>query len=194
MPERRTFEYQSQISEPFSLRKWIEENRSLLRPPVGNKVLWQNREFIVMAVGGPNARTDFHVNQSEEFFYQIEGDMILKVIDDGRMRDIRVRAGDVFLLPPKTPHSPQRPAHTVGLVIERRRRHGSASGDAPSETELDALQWYCEKCNHLLYEEKFFLTNIETQFSAVFERYYNSVHGICKNCGHKNGRNWDAES
>ncbi len=190
MSERAT----SQIPEPFNLQKWIEDNRSLLRPPVGNKVLWQDREFIVMAVGGPNARTDFHVNQSEEFFHQIEGDMILKVIDDGRIRDIRVRAGDVFLLPPRTPHSPQRPAHTVGLVIERRRRLGPSPGDSRFETELDALQWYCEKCNCLLYEEKFFLTNIETQFSAVFERYYNSTHVICNKCGHKNGRNWNAES
>ncbi len=194
MSERKTFEPPSQIPEPFNLQKWIADNRSRLRPPVGNKVLWQDREFIVMAVGGPNARTDFHVNQSEEFFYQIEGDMILKVMDDGGIRDIRVRAGDVFLLPPKTPHSPQRPANTVGLVIERRRRLCSAPGDTPFETELDALQWYCEKCNHLLYEEKFFLTNIETQFNAVFERYYGSPHVICKNCGHENGCNWDAES
>ena len=121
----------------FSLKKWIDENRHLLKPPVGNKVIWKDQEFIVMAVGGPNARTDFHVNQSEEFFHQLEGNMTLKIIaPDGKMQDLRITEGDVFLLPPKTPHSPQREAGSVGMVIERRRREG----------EIDGLQWYCEKC------------------------------------------------
>ena len=168
---------------PFNFKRWIDENRALLKPPVGNKVLWQDREFIVMAVGGPNSRTDFHVNQSEEFFFQLEGDMVLKVRSrEGKIRDLAIREGDVFLLPANTPHSPQRLQNTVGLVVERRRRAG----------ELDALQWYCEDCFQLLYEEKFFLTNIETQFPAVFERYYGSEHVICRQCGHKNGRTWKA--
>ncbi len=173
----------SEISMPFNFKKWIDENRSLLKPPVGNKLLWNDKEFIVMAVGGPNARTDFHVNESEEFFYQLEGDMVLKVVTrSGKLEDLNIRAGDVFLLPPNTPHSPQRPADSVGLVVERRRRAG----------EMDALQWYCEKCFNPLYEEKFILTNIETQFPAVFERYYNSKHVHCEKCGHKNGRTWNA--
>lgn len=165
----------------FNFKKWIEENRHLLKPPVGNKVIWKDREFIVMAVGGPNNRTDFHVNQSEEFFYQLEGNMVLKVItDEGKMQDIPITEGDIYLLPPRTPHSPQREAQSVGLVIERRRR----------ADELDGLQWYCEKCQTKLYEEFFKLTNIETQFPEVFERYYNSEHVNCKKCGHTNGRKW----
>jgi len=169
------------MQKAFNFKQWIEENRHLLKPPVGNKVVWKDREFIVMVVGGPNSRTDFHVNQSEEFFYQLEGDMVLKVINEnGVMEDISIAAGDIFLLPPNTPHSPQRAAASVGLVIERRRREG----------ELDALQWYCEKCNTKLYEEIFKLTNIETQFPEVFERYYNSEHTHCKKCGHVNGRKW----
>ncbi len=167
--------------QPFNFKKWIDENRHLLKPPVGNKVLWKDREFIVMVVGGPNERTDFHVNQSEEFFYQLEGDMTLKVIEAGQIRDLKISAGDVFLLPANTPHSPQRLANSIGMVVERRRREG----------EIDALQWYCEKCAHRLYEEKFQLTDIETQFNAVFERYYNSHHTHCEKCGHTNGRKWN---
>ena len=121
----------------FSFKKWIDENRHLLKPPVGNKVIWKDHEFIAMAVGGPNARTDFHVNQSEEFYFQIEGNMTLKVIDkENQMSDVRITQGDIFLLPANTPHSPQREAGSVGLVIERKRRDG----------EIDGLQWYCEKC------------------------------------------------
>ena len=164
----------------FNFKTWIDENRHLLKPPVGNKVVWKDTEFIVMTVGGPNARTDFHVNQSEEFFYQLEGQMVLKIMDNGKINDVPIKAGDIFLLPPNTPHSPQREAGSIGLVIERRRREG----------EMDGLQWYCEKCHSKLYEEFFKLTNIETQFPEVFERYYNSQHVNCKSCHHANGRKW----
>ena len=169
------------LYEAFNFKKWIDENRHLLKPPVGNKVIWQNRQFIAMVVGGPNARTDYHVNQGEEFFYQLEGNMTLKVIDsEGQRRDIRITAGDIYLLPPNTPHSPQREAGSIGLVIEHHRH----------ENEVDGLQWYCEKCGTKLYEEFFKLTNIETQFPAVFERYYNSEFTHCKKCQHVNGRKW----
>ena len=134
-----------------------------------------------MAVGGPNARTDFHVNTGEEFYYMVEGNMILKVITpEGKMHDIPILEGEIYLLPGSTPHSPQRPAGSVGLVIEKHRPEGIKDG----------LQWYCEKCESKLYEEFFQLTDIETQFPAVFERYYNSEHVNCKTCGHKNGRKW----
>ncbi len=166
----------------FNFQRWIDENRHLLKPPVGNKMVWPDREFIVMAVGGPNARTDFHVNQSEEFFYQLEGEMVLKIINaQGKFQDIPMKAGDIYLLAANTPHSPQRMENSVGLVVERRR----------NKDEIDALQWYCEKCQTKLYEEKFALVNIETQFQAVFNRYYASEHTKCKNCGHTNGRVWN---
>jgi 3-hydroxyanthranilate 3,4-dioxygenase len=164
----------------FNFKKWIDENRHHLKPPVGNKVVFKDREFIIMVVGGPNDRTDFHVNQSEEFFYQLEGNVTLRVLDDGHIKDVRMREGDIFLLPPSVPHSPQREAGSIGLVIERKRR----------DEEIDALQWYCEKCETILYEEKFKLTNIETQFPAVFERYYASENIKCKKCNHLNGRKW----
>lgn len=173
------------LYESLNFKKWIDENRHLLKPPVGNKLIWANREFLVMVVGGPNERTDFHVNQGEEFFYQLEGDMTLKVVDDQKkIRDVRIRQGEIYLLPAGTPHSPQREAQTVGLVIERKRR----------DNELDGLQWYCKSCGEKLYEEFFKLTNIETQFPAVFGRYYNSEYTRCRHCQTLNGRTWNAEN
>jgi 3-hydroxyanthranilate 3,4-dioxygenase len=134
-----------------------------------------------MVVGGPNARTDFHVNAGDEFYHQIEGDMILKIRNpEGEIIDIKISEGDIYLLPGNTPHSPQRPANTIGLVVERQRQNN----------ELDGLQWYCENCGNKLYEEFFKLENIETQFPAVFNRYYDSTHTTCQKCGTKNGRKW----
>jgi 3-hydroxyanthranilate 3,4-dioxygenase len=161
--------------QPFDFKQWIESHRHLLKPPVGNKVVYPNGDLIVMVVGGPNSRSDFHVDPGAEFFYQIEGDMLLKTLQAGRVVDIPIKEGEIFLLPPNVPHSPQRMSNTVGLVIERKRVPG----------EKDGLQWYCEKCNHKLYEEFFELTNIETQFAPVFQRYFDSLdHRTCKKCGH----------
>jgi 3-hydroxyanthranilate 3,4-dioxygenase len=160
--------------QPINLRRWIDEHRHLLQPPVGNKLIYRDSEFIVMAVGGPNARRDFHIDPAEEFFHQIEGDMVLRLAEGGRIRELPIRAGEILLLPPRVPHSPQRPAGSVGLVIERQRRSG----------ELDGLQWYCEQCNALLYEEYLALTDIETQFPPVFERFFASLeHRRCRQCG-----------
>jgi len=158
---------------PMNLKQWTEQNRHLLRPPVGNKLLYQDSEFIIMAVGGPNSRKDFHVDPGEEFFYQFEGDMLLRVVEEGRIVELPLMQGDVLLLPPNVPHSPQRFANTVGLVIERRRRAG----------ERDGLQWYCERCGRLLYQEFFELTDIERQFPPVFRRFFDSLSlRTCKHC------------
>jgi 3-hydroxyanthranilate 3,4-dioxygenase len=158
----------------INFKGWIDENRHLLKPPVGNKLIWEDREFIVMVVGGPNARTDYHVNEGEEFFYQVEGNMVLKVIDDGKPVDVSINEGEIFLLPAGMPHSPQRPANTIGLVIERKRVTG----------EKDGFVWYCKNCHQKLYEEYFPLKNIATQFPPIFERFYASEENCtCKNCG-----------
>ena len=160
--------------QAFNFRQWIDANRSALKPPVGNKRVFRDGDFIIMVVGGPNARKDYHVDPGEEFFYQLEGDMVLKTIQDERAVDVPIRAGEVLLIPPKLPHSPQRPANTVGLVIERVRRAG----------ELDGFQWYCERCGSRLYEEFFQLTDIEKQFPPVFERFYSSLERrTCGRCG-----------
>ena len=159
---------------PINFKKWIDENRHLLKPPVGNRQIWENREFMVTVVGGPNSRTDYHINEGEEFFYQVEGDIVLRVMEKGQPKNIEIREGDIFLLPPKVPHSPQRPAGTVGLVLERKRL----------AEELDGFVWYCPKCGLKLYEEFFHLTNLVTQLPPVFERFYaNEAHSTCKSCG-----------
>lgn len=158
----------------FNFRQWIDANRALLKPPVGNKRVFEDGDFVIMVVGGPNARKDYHVDPGAEFFYQLEGDMVLRTMQDGRPVDVPIRAGEILLLPPGVPHSPQRPANTVGLVIERARRAG----------ELDGFQWYCERCGHRLYEEFFTLTDIETQFPAVFERFFaDERKRTCGRCG-----------
>lgn len=159
----------------FNFRQWIDEHRDLLKPPVGNKKVFDEAEdFIVMVVGGPNARKDFHYNEGEEFFYQIEGDITLRVMDDGEVVDIPIREGEVFLLPPKVPHSPQRPPNTVGLVIERKR----------AAAEQDGLQWYCENCGEKLYDEYFHLTNIVEQLPPVMARFFSDeANRTCGKCG-----------
>jgi len=158
----------------FNLQRWIDANRHLLKPPVGNKCLFSDGDFIVMVVGGPNARKDYHVDPGEEFFYQLEGDMVLKTMQNGAPVEVPIRQGEILLLPALVPHSPQRQANTVGLVIERRRHPG----------ERDGFQWYCENCNHLLYEEFVELTNIETQFPPIFERFFASKERrTCSRCG-----------
>jgi 3-hydroxyanthranilate 3,4-dioxygenase len=161
---------------PINFKKWIEENRHLLKPPVGNRIVWENREFMVMVVGGPNTRTDFHVNEGEEFFYQVEGDIILRVMEKGKPKDIEIREGDIFLLPPKVPHSPQRPAGSVGLVLERRR----------PESQLDSFVWYCPQCDAKLYEESLHVSDIVKQLPPIFVRFYgNEERMTCKHCGTK---------
>ena len=161
---------------PLHLQRWIEENRHLLKPPVGNKCIVDG-DFIIMIVGGPNARTDYHLDEGPEFFYQLEGEMVLKVQDDGVARDIPIHTGELFYLPPRVPHSPQRMEASIGLVIERKRL----------PHEKDGLQWYCENCNHKLYEEFFLLDSIEHDFPPVFNRFYGSKEArTCDQCGHLN--------
>lgn len=162
--------------QPLNFRRWIDEHRHLLKPPVGNQQVWEDREFIVMVVGGPNSRTDFHINQGEEFFYQVEGDIVLRVIDEGQVRDIPIREGEIFLLPPRVPHSPRRPAGTVGLVIERKRAPG----------EKDGFAWYCPRCGNRLYSEFLEVKDIVKDLPPVFDRFYGREENLaCGRCGHR---------
>src|SRR5205085_10171117 len=143
------------VTKPINFKKWIDENRHLLKPPVGNQVVYiPQQEFIVMVVGGPNSRKDYHYNESEEFFYQLEGDIVVKIQEDGKAVNVPIKEGDIFLLPPRIPHNPIRFENTIGLVMERKRR----------ENEKDGLMWFCDKCNEKLFEEYFKLTDIVSQF------------------------------
>jgi 3-hydroxyanthranilate 3,4-dioxygenase len=163
------------IANPFNFKVWIEENRHLLKPPVGNKCIYTEAEdFIVMVVGGPNQRRDFHYNESEEFFYQLEGDMVLRIIEDGVQKDVSIKEGDIYLLPPKIPHSPQRPENTIGLVIEKVR----------SETDKDGFLWFCENCDNKLYDEYFKMEDIVAQLPPIMNKFYSSKDlRTCKECG-----------
>lgn len=127
-----------------------------------------------MVVGGPNSRKDYHWDEGEELFYQLQGDILVKVQEDGKSIDIPIREGEIFLLPPRIPHNPIRGENTIGIVIERKRRPG----------ELDGLLWFCENCNEKLYEEYFQLEDITTQFQSVFSRFYGSEElRKCRKCG-----------
>jgi 3-hydroxyanthranilate 3,4-dioxygenase len=164
------------IARPFNLRQWVEDNRHLLKPPVGNKQIYvENSDFIVMVVGGPNGRKDYHWEEGEELFYQLEGDIQVKIInEEGKPETIDIREGEMFLLPPRIPHSPQRPAGTVGLVLERHRNPG----------EVDKLLWFCEKCGNPLHEADFALRDIGTQIREAIGAYKEDVSArTCKRCG-----------
>ncbi|AUN33324.1 3-hydroxyanthranilate 3,4-dioxygenase [Niveispirillum cyanobacteriorum] len=160
---------------PLNFAKWIEEHQHLLRPPVGNAQIWSNADFIVTVVGGPNQRTDYHVDPLEEFFYQIKGDMVLRLWIDGAPKDVPIREGEIFLLPPNVPHSPQRPVEgSVGLVIERQRPDGL----------LDAFQWYCDGCGSIVHKAEVQLSSIVKDLPPIFQSFYDSVEKrTCPSCG-----------
>jgi len=164
------------IQKPFNLTKWIEKNRHLLKPPVGNKNIYvDSGDYIVMIVGGPNARKDYHYNETEELFYQLEGEITVYIQDKGEKKAMKLSAGDMFLLPAKVPHSPNRSENSIGLVVERKR----VGRDIP-----DGLLWFCDNCNQKLYEVYFELKDIEEGFLKHFEHFYNSIElRTCKNCG-----------
>lgn len=166
------------IRRPFNLKQWINDNRDLLKPPVGNKNLYADAgDYIVMIVGGPNARKDYHFNETEELFYQLEGNIVVRIQEDGKPVDIPIQEGEMFLLPARIPHRPERPAHSIGLVIECKR---------PEEHILDGLQWYCDKCNNKLHEYRFHLENIEKDFLPRFREFYGSEElRTCNKCGTK---------
>ena len=165
------------MKAPFNLQKWIDNNRDLLKPPISNRNLYvEAGDFIVMIVGGPNARKDYHYNESEELFYQIEGDICVSVQQDGQAKDIIIKEGDIFLLPANTPHSPMRGPNTVGLVIEKVRKGTDL---------MDWLMWFCDNCNHKLHEYRFPLGDIEKDFISRFKEFYGSEDlRTCNSCRH----------
>lgn len=166
-----------QILPPFNLSQWIEDHRELLKPPVANRELYAGSEFIVMIVGGPNSRSDFHMDAGPELFYQLEGDMLLRTVQDGEFVDVPIRAGEMFLLPPNVPHSPQRFADTIGLVVER-QRHAD---------ELDGFLWFCSECGTKLHERFLHVADIVEDLPPVLREYAESDQlRTCGKCGHLN--------
>lgn len=163
------------VARPFNLQKWIDEHRHELKPPVGNRNLYKDAgDYIVMIVAGPNARKDYHYNETEELYYQLEGDIVVRIQEDGKAVDIPIREGEMFLLPAKVPHSPMRSEGSIGLVVELKR----------SQSENDGLLWFCDSCNAKLHESYFHLENIEKDFLPRFKQYYASEElRTCSSCG-----------
>ena len=162
---------------PIDLQKWIDEHQDALKPPIGNKMVWKDeRGTIIMVVGGPNARKDYHVNATEEFFYQLKGDITLGIIhpDTGKPEEIYIREGEIYLLPAYVPHSPQRAADTIGLVIEQPRPEGVT----------DKLQWYSDDTHELVHEAEFTLENIEVDLKRIMTEFWsNEELRTCKSTG-----------
>ncbi|SFR32268.1 3-hydroxyanthranilate 3,4-dioxygenase [Litoreibacter janthinus] len=158
----------------FNFKAWIDEHRHLLKPPVGNKMVFEHADLMVTVVGGPNKRTDYHDDPVEEFFYQLEGDMLLKLYDGEEFYDVPIRQGDVFLLPPHVRHSPQRPQEgSVGLVIEPKRPKGA----------LDAIEWYCFECGTRVHRAELALKSIVDDLPPVYAKFYSDKDlRTCPNC------------
>ena len=161
---------------PFNFQRWLDEHAHVLKPPVGNRQIWQDSDFLVTVVGGPNGRSDFHDDPLEEFFYQLKGNAHLLLWDANRYERIELREGDIFLLPPHMHHSPQRPeAGSLCLVIERQRPDGLR----------DAFQWSCARCGTPIRRLDVQLQSIVADLPITYERFYASSEAerVCPSCG-----------
>src|SRR6266536_3050500 len=167
---------QSAVQPPINLKSWIEENREKFKPPVSNRYLYDGRDFFVMVIKGPNARNDFHLVDSEEYFYQLKGDIKVRIREGDRIVDHLVREGETFFIPPNVPHSPQRPPDTIGIVVERRRPPG----------EKEHVIFYCENCGALVEDIHFDCADIVEHFSQAMLDFWNDdARRTCKKCGKK---------
>jgi 3-hydroxyanthranilate 3,4-dioxygenase len=179
MAQAATVQATEQSSGPtaFNLMKWIAENPDKLKPPLGAKTIFREDDFMVTVVGGPNARTDYHINQTEEFFFQLKGNVKVRIQYEGKPHDVVLPEGSIYLLPANTPHAPMRGPDTVGLIVERIRKNGMT----------DTHRWYCENCNSVLFEKTVIIELLERDMPPVFEAYYGDPENQhCKKCGHIN--------
>ncbi|MEV8515280.1 3-hydroxyanthranilate 3,4-dioxygenase [Dactylosporangium sp. NPDC051484] len=160
---------------PVSFPDWLAENQHLLKPPVGNKQVFPaGSDLIVMVVGGPNQRTDFHVDPYEEFFYQIKGNMRLNVMTPDGPDTVHIDEGGMWLLPGGMPHSPQREAGSIGIVVERVRQEGT----------LEKFRWYCPSCGNQVHEVELQVRDVVADLPPVFQAFYDDEKArTCTECG-----------
>lgn len=163
----------------LNLEKWIKQNRKHLKPPVSNRQLFTDSADVILFVsGGPNTRNDYHVNPTEELFYQLKGDVAVRVrpLDGSKPKDVVIKEGELFLLPRWVPHRPQRPAGTVGLIVEFPRPDG----------EMDGLRWYCPKCDNLVHEAKWRLRKIDEDLRIIMNDFWDGPveRRTCAKCAH----------
>ena len=162
------------LAPPINLQGWIDKNRDKLKPPVGTFALYDQGGFLVMVIGGPNSRTDYHVNPSEELFFQVQGDIVVKVIDNGEFRDLPIKEGEMFLLPARVPHSPQRGPNTIGVVVEFPKLRD----------EEHYLRWFCKGCKSLVHQEMFQPQDLGKQIKEMLTRWSGDENmRKCKGCG-----------
>lgn len=167
------------VASPIDLLAWCEANKSEFKPPVSNKYLYDGEDFFAMVIGGPNARNDFHMTNSEELFYQLKGDIVVFIREGDRTRPVPVREGETFFIPGGVPHAPTRPPGTLGLVIERRRPVG----------EVEHQQFYCERCESLVHDQAFDCADIVEHFSQAMESFWADLEkSTCPECGHVCGK------
>jgi 3-hydroxyanthranilate 3,4-dioxygenase len=166
------------------LEKWIRANKKNLAPPVSNRQLFAgSKDMILFVSGGPNTRNDYHVNATEELFYQLKGDIAVRVrpLDGSKPHDVIVREGEMFLLDRWVPHRPQRPPGTVGLIVEFPR-----GVDDRGNPHKDALRWYCPECDELVHETQWVLKKIDEDLKVIMNEYWGGPveKRTCKRCGH----------
>ncbi len=163
------------VMKPLNFKQWIDDHADQLKPPVCNAAVWKDKDFMVTVVGGPNQRLDYHDDPVEEFFYQIKGNMFLRIMGENGPEDLHIREGEIFLLPPHVRHSPQRPeAGSIGLVVEYKRPPGAKDG----------FEWYCLECNHLVHRVEVVLKSIVDDLPPLFNAYYqNESARKCSHCG-----------
>ncbi|KAK5135379.1 3-hydroxyanthranilic acid dioxygenase [Meristemomyces frigidus] len=161
------------LTSPLNLPKWLKENSHLLKPPINNYCVYHD-PMTVMIVGGPNARTDYHINETPEFFFQYKGRMLLKTVQDGEFHDIYIDEGELFLLPANVPHNPVRFADTVGIVLEQPR----------PESAVDRLRWYCQSCGEKVHEASFHCVDLGTQIKEAVNAFMEDTEKRkCGSCG-----------
>lgn len=175
------------IAPPFNLMQWIEDHAEEFKPPVMNKQFYkESDDTIVFVSTGPNTRNDYHVNPTEELFYQLKGDIVVRIrpsIHEGgedKPRDVVIREGEMWLCPRWVPHRPQRPENTIGLIVEFPRTHNS------EEILDDGLRWYCPECDHLVHEAKFRLKHIDADLHVAMDGFWNGPESgrTCDSCGY----------